>query len=69
MKTIEAINPWTKNQVTLTEEDMINPPDCYPFDSELSDQVSGDFETDWDWVVAYSKLVTPEIMGIILIGS
>jgi len=70
---IEAINPWTGGTVYLTSDDIINPAECYPFDSELcertNDLCGGDCTTDFDWMTVYASLTTPEHMGIVLIGS
>lgn len=67
--TITAINPWSKAVVELKAEDMINPADAYPFDQEISDKITGDYASDWEWAVEYAKHTTPEQMGIILLGS
>lgn len=70
-ETITVKNPWSDAYYQFTKEEMINPPDAYPFDPDICGMVAQnqpDVE-GWDWVVAYSNYSNPEDMGNILLGS
>lgn len=70
-QTILVMNPWSKVYYQFKKEDMINPPDAFPFDPDICGMVASDDPelTDWDWVVRYAAHSNPEDMGVILLGS